>query len=151
MTIADEAPPSWSGLNCVLIPDEVYKKEESNIRVQWCMDQESECSKLLEGAKINFPHFFHQNLFFIMLGYGYESGDDCGAGTNVELVEASPDLVDTSFNCKIMVPGVFSDLTKDLMILHCLKDPSCTGLPTMKVTNMSSWTGYATSTVRSVI
>ncbi len=52
VTISDQAPQSWSGLNCVLIPDKVYEKEVANIRVQWCMDQESECSKLPEGEKV---------------------------------------------------------------------------------------------------
>ncbi len=54
VTLVDKAPESWSGLNCLLMPSKVYNMEEANIRVQWCMDNESECSKLPEGMKSKF-------------------------------------------------------------------------------------------------
>ena len=53
-TFVDQAPGSWRGTNCVLLPDSLYSQEESNIRIAWCMDNENTCSHLPAGNKNDF-------------------------------------------------------------------------------------------------
>ncbi len=51
-----EAPGSWEGIDCKIIPNALYEEEVDNILIPWCMEVKSKCADL-SGGKNNKKNF----------------------------------------------------------------------------------------------
>ncbi len=54
ITLLTETPNTWTGVDCIIMPRDLYDQEVDNMLIQWCKDMESDCANLPTGKESYF-------------------------------------------------------------------------------------------------